>query len=205
MADKFLEDRTQVTAQGSSLSWPAKGKLRQALSDRLLLSEAIDAVAKMVDAYPNGRASITDSYIGSMANLLCQYPRLIALQCTDPARGVPRKTKFIPTIADVVEWCEPLTADMHKTVAHEDAIAVQLAEREEWERGPAERPKQTIEELRAEMRARGLNMGGPKGHTETPETVRAKLGLSQEEWDALPDADPGSWRRLMDKHAPEPR
>ncbi len=158
----------------------------------------------MLDAMPNGRAGVPDSYIGNMAALLCTYPRVIAHGCADPIRGVITKTSFVPTVSEVVKWCDPLTADMHKTVAREDAIAVQLAEREEWERGPAERPKQTIEELRAEMRGRGFNMGGPTGHTETPETVRAKLGLTQEEWDALPDADPGSWRRLMDKHRAAP-
>ncbi len=88
----------------------------------------------MVDAYPNGRAAITDSYLGNMANLLCQYPRVVALRCADPARGVTTKTKFIPTVADVVEWCEPLTADMHRTVAREDKIAAQLRERDDFER-----------------------------------------------------------------------
>lgn len=88
----------------------------------------------MIDAYPNGRASITDSYIGNMANLLCQYPRTVAIQCADPIRGVSTKTKFIPTVADVVEWCEPLTGDMQRTVGREDRIAEQLRDREKFER-----------------------------------------------------------------------
>lgn len=104
------------------------------MADRLMLSEALEAVSKMVDAYPNGRASITDSYIGNMAALLCKYPRMIALRCANPISGVVTKTRFIPTVADVVEWCEPLTADMSRTVGREDAIAKQLAERAEWER-----------------------------------------------------------------------
>lgn len=155
----------------------------------------------MIDAYPNGRASIMDSYLGNMAALLCKYPRLIALRCMDPTIGVATKTKFIPTIADVVEWCEPPTADMHRTVAREDAIAKQIADRKELTVLPP--PKQTIEELRAEMRARGMNMGGPVGHKETPETVKAKLGLTDAQWDAIPDADPGKWQRLCDNHRKE--
>jgi hypothetical protein len=130
----------QETARESSLSWPAGRKLKQALADRLLLSEAIDAVAKMVDAYPNGRASITDSYLGNMANMLCQYPRLVALQCADPIRGVPTKSKFIPTIADVVEWCDPRTNDMQKTVSRDEHIEAQLRAREEWEKSEQARP-----------------------------------------------------------------
>ncbi len=122
------------TAPESSLSWPAKGKLRRALADRLMLSEAIDAVGRMLDANPNGRNGVSDSYIGNMAALLCTFPRLIALQCADPIKGVVTKTKFIPTVADVVQWCEPLTADMQRSVAREDRIDKQLTEREAWER-----------------------------------------------------------------------
>lgn len=206
-----LESRTRTgsqalqtaTAAASSLSWPAKGKLRQAFSDRLALSEGIEAVGRMLDAMPNGRAGVADSYIGNMAALFCQYPRVIALGCAHPTKGVVTKTSFIPTVAEVVQWCEALTADMHKSVVREDRIDQQLRERDEWERGPENPPRQTLEELRAEMRARGFPMGGKAPHTETAASVKAKYGLNDAQWAEIPDAPPaGHWEKLVDAYRP---
>jgi hypothetical protein len=56
--------------------------------------------------------------------------------------------------------------------------------------------KQTIHEIEDEMASRGIYMSGWKArnggkpHNETPESVRAKFGLTQEQWDALPNAPP---------------
>lgn len=205
------DDRTRTgsrelqtaTAAGNLLSWPARGKLRQAFADRMTLSEGIEAVGRMLDAMPNGRAGVADSYIGNMAALLCGYPRIVALGCAHPTRGVVTKTNFIPTVSEMVKWCEPLTSDMHKSVSHEDQIGQQFRERDEHENCPSDPPKQTLEELRAEMRERGLNMGGPVGHKETPESVKAKLGLTDAQWDAIPDAPPaGHWGSLVSAYRP---
>lgn len=171
----------------------------------MTLSEGLEAVGRMLNAMPNGRAGVADSYIGNMAALLCTFPRVVAQRCADPVHGVVTKTSFTPTVAEVVKFCEPLTGDMHRVVAREAAIAKQLEERAELENGPPSgRPKQTLEELRTEMRARGFPMGGPVPHKETPETVREKLNLTQAQWDAIPDADPGHWDQLMAKHRAAP-
>jgi hypothetical protein len=176
--------------------------VRWALQDRLIPSEAIEAVGAMIDAIPNGRAAITDSYIGNIASLLCQYPRQVALGCADPLRGVLTKTRFVPTICDVVEWCDPQREAMQRTVRREDQIAQQFLEREEFAALPP--PKQTVEEVRAEMRERGLPMGSATAaHTDTPASAMARFGLSQAEWDAIPNQpNPGHWQRLMDSHRP---
>lgn len=106
----------------------------------MTLSEGLEAVGRMLNAMPNGRAGVADSYIGNMAALLCTFPRVVAQRCADPVHGVVTKTSFTPTVAEVVKFCEPLTSDMHRVVAREDAIAKQLEEREEWDRRPAPPP-----------------------------------------------------------------
>src|SRR6476646_2000605 len=99
--------------------------VRRALADRLMLSEAIDAVGRMIRGYANsGQAG--KSYIGAIAELLMHYPRSVALRCADPYRGVARETKFMPTPADVIGFCERTTAPMHEEAAREERVAVQL-------------------------------------------------------------------------------
>lgn len=107
--------------------------VKLALRDRLLLSEAIDAVGRMIRGYANsGQAG--RSYIGAIAELLLQYPRGVALRCADPFRGVARDTKFMPTPADVIGFCEKACAPMYEEAAREDRVADQLRARVEWEK-----------------------------------------------------------------------
>lgn len=105
--------------------------MKRVLDDRLLLSEAIEAVQTLVEAYPNGGANGGDGYIGSLASVLCQYPRLVSVRCADPLRGVSRETKFLPTVADLVVFCERETAPLRRDCAREDRISAQLAARNE--------------------------------------------------------------------------
>lgn len=119
------------TVPQNSLSKRESTSVKRALSDRLFLSEALDAVSKMLSGYPNRPSG--DSYIGAMAALLMRYPRSVALRCADPFNGVARETKFLPTPADVIGWCERATAPMHEEAAREDRIDAQLAAREEWQ------------------------------------------------------------------------
>lgn len=83
------------------------------------LSEAIEIVGKMLQGYPNGR-DVPDSYIGALASVLAQYPRCVTTFAGDPHKGVPRETRFLPTPADVVAWCEREVADLRGIVARDD-------------------------------------------------------------------------------------
>lgn len=175
---------------------------KRELSERLLPSEAIDLVSTLVGAYPNGQPHDPKGYIGVIARLLCQYPRSIATECADPILGVARTTKFLPTTMEMIAFCEGRVTHLESQVKRQLQIEQQLQDRDEWERGPANPPKQTWEEVKAEMAARGFHMGGgPKPHNETPATVQAKLGLTAEQWASLPDAPPaGYWESLVRKH-----
>lgn len=130
------------------------GSLRQALADRMVLSEALQIVGKLLSCYPNGGAQAGKSYVGALAAILVTYPRTIAQQSADPLKGVPRERKFLPTPADLIAWCERETAALRGPVDREDhysKLAREAQERREegeyWERARTTRP--TLDELRA--------------------------------------------------------
>ena len=120
------------------------------------MQEAIEAVGKMLNAYPNARDGVRDGYMGTIAALLCQYPRSVALHCANPINGVCRETKFLPTVAEVVAWCEPNTGHMRRTVEFEHRSQKQIREREEIEAEnkfePLEYRRKVAERILREMK-----------------------------------------------------
>lgn len=89
----------------------------------------------MVDGSPY-RSQAGDSYLGLIAKVLMEYPRQVAVRCANPIHGVPRETKFLPTVADVVAWCERETEPLRRDVAREQRVIEQIAAREEWQNEP---------------------------------------------------------------------
>ena len=53
-------------------------RLPQVLSDRITLSESIEAVGRIVSCYPNGGSNADKAYIGALAFALSRYPPVIA-------------------------------------------------------------------------------------------------------------------------------
>jgi RNA:NAD 2'-phosphotransferase (TPT1/KptA family) len=94
--------------------------VRAALSDKPLLSEAIEVVGEMLKGYANGGANASGSYIGALAQVLSHYPRMIALRAGDLVTGVPRETRFLPTPADVISWCERELTEWRTIVERDD-------------------------------------------------------------------------------------
>lgn len=94
--------------------------MRTALADRLALSEAIEVVRLMLRGYANGGQQASGSYIGALAQVLAHYPRCVASGAGDLVAGVPSTTKFLPTPADIISWCDPKTQDLREVVERAD-------------------------------------------------------------------------------------
>lgn len=61
----------------------------------------------MLSAYPETSTSCSDEYLATLAQVLCGYPREIAIQACSPVHGVPKQHKdFKPTAGQVRQWCE---------------------------------------------------------------------------------------------------
>jgi len=96
----------------------------------MTFSEAIEAVGRLISAFPNGTPQDPKGYIGALSGILLEYPRSIALRCADLRLGVARETRFLPTVADLVAWCERETASMRGIVETEDREARIIREME---------------------------------------------------------------------------
>lgn len=79
-------------------------------------------VIRMLSAYPDSNAGSSDEYLMTLAELLCQFPREVAVQACSPIHGVPKKCQqFRPTAGQVRQWCEDASESI-------------------WERAKLERP-----------------------------------------------------------------
>ncbi len=158
-------------------------------------------VSRLLGGYPSLSLHDPQTYIASVTTLLCSFSWWVGERAIEK---VSNESKFVPSKAEVAEACKHFAPD--PSVVHSKPLAVMIEEATERERKEKEQrclepPVQTVEEIRAEMRERGFPMGGMANqHRETPETVRAKLGLSREQWDAIPDAPKGEgfWRGIRE-------
>jgi hypothetical protein len=144
----------------------------------MLLSEALDQVQKLLLGFPNGGANAGKGYIGALAAALAEYPRIVATKCCHPVHGVARETKFLPTVADVVGFCERETDEMRRPIDREDRDRKMRAEFEQraedekfWQADRAARP--TLPELKDKH---GENWGLSGGK---PDPVRAAATREQ--------------------------
>lgn len=149
----------------------------------------------MIAGFPNGSPS--QAYLGTIASLLCTYPRSIATRCADPVRGVARTTKFLPTVADVVAWCEPDANHMRRIVDLEENTQRQFEERDKREAELRAEPLQlrmaVVERVRREMAEAGLPFESDRKlfHGETETTVKERFKISDEQWAAIPNQPGG--------------
>ena len=80
------------------------------------------------------------NYIANFANILTRYPRSVAIKCAHPIDGVVKETQFLPTPADVIDWCEKAARPLREAAAREARIEAQLKARDEWEASARPQP-----------------------------------------------------------------
>lgn len=199
------EKPTSLTLRASLPTNYEPASLRLALAERLLPSEGMDAVQRLLACYPQSvRSEATGGYLGALAAVLCDYPKSIALECCDPRKGVARDTKFLPTVADIVAFCERKRDGWQHVVDMDDResriLGEMRARREAFEAGDMPETRAAfIAQRRAEL---GPNWGIRTGKKQPPtqqearEALIAKIG--QDAFDALPDAGIRSddWQKL---------
>jgi hypothetical protein len=95
------------------------------------MSEATTLAADILSQFPNMRTA-ADGFTGSLAAVLADYPRQVAIKCANPRHGIARETQFL-SIAAVVAWCERQTEPMRQDVSREQRVKAQLEARDEWD------------------------------------------------------------------------
>ena len=151
-------------------------------------------------------------FLTAIVTVLMHYPLEVAARAADPFTGLPSLQPWIPTPYDVKQFLESQMAFSRNKIAWEARSRAQLEERAGIE---AQRkvPKQTVQEVGDEMAQRGVFLPGyikgvghvPGVATETPKSVCAKFGLSQAQWDALPDDTVRGGAKYVDPLTTTPR
>lgn len=160
------------------------------MDERLILSEAIDLVTRMIAGYAN-RGQADRAYIGAMAQILMEYPKAVAMACANPIHGVVRECKFMPTPSDMIGFCEKRTRPICEQVDREVRVKRQIEDVEAW------RNQKVSGSLKAKGRAWldrsdpvARKLSGIKTQAELAAEARARLerefGLDLV--DAVPDA-----------------
>jgi hypothetical protein len=189
------QGRALASSAGASPEACGSSNLSVLFKQRMALSEAIEAASRIVEAYPNGGKDAGKSYLGALAAILGAYPKQVATECSDPATGIVCECRFLPTVADIVAWCEARTKPLQRQVSRDSRLKEQFELREEFEREQtAQRPARlTLDELKEKYGDWYDNWRVPGTKAaQLCERARADLigQIGQAAFNALPDAQP---------------
>jgi hypothetical protein len=146
----------------------------------------------IVGTYPNAD-KVGDGYLGAIAAILQQYPASVARQAAALKNGVMRYTKFLPTVADLVSYCEGFTEPLRKQVDYEARVKRQFVDRETFVQSQTveRQGRLSLEELKQKYGDWQDNWR-PLGELQArlQKEARGKLiaEFGQEAFDAVPNA-----------------
>jgi len=87
----------------------------------------------MLACYRLPDAGDPEVFVAAVAAVFSHYPPEIAQRVADPVSGLPAKSKWIPSVAEVREACDRLHGENLRMAQSDARRHRQLAEREEWE------------------------------------------------------------------------
>jgi hypothetical protein len=163
------------------------------------MAEYIRLGRLLLGSYRKGEANDPEVYVSGVVRILSAYPLDVVRRVVDPLDGLPSYCDWLPKFSEVKAACDRINGPsvLDRMLAWDTRTAAQLAEREKIAALPA--PKQSYSDFRAEMAARGLPIEKrDKRIAGTVEAVMAKFGITQEQWDAMPDipeATMAKWER----------
>lgn len=111
-------------------------------------------------------------------------------QALDVSVGLPARFKWWPKISEIKESLDELHAPYVEAVRWERQARAQIAERPAAAL-PDMRSKKTYAQLAEDCAARGFPIGKVKYRGPDDQlagSLRAKFGISQDDWDAIPNA-----------------
>lgn len=72
----------------------------------------------LLGSYSRARPHDPETYTDSIAATLAGYSREVIARATDPRTGIQRKSKWLPEVADVVEFCDAEVARQRIVAMH---------------------------------------------------------------------------------------
>lgn len=101
--------------------------------EAVLKSYAAKRARLLFGCYRKGDANDPETYVAAITAVLSRYEESVIRAVTHPAKGLPIRTNFLPTVKEVFEACEALDEPRREAEARKKRIEKQLAEREESE------------------------------------------------------------------------
>lgn len=149
---------------------------------------AVDsALSRMLGGF--NRHLDVGSFVEVMLDLLREFPAWAILdgctKITHDQHGLnpPFNPNFGPTDNQVCQVVAGVVAPYRQKLARvQNLLSAPVEEKSE-----DIAPRQTWEEAKAELRQRGMEFGDEPKSVETAETIMKRHGISQEQWDAIPD------------------
>lgn len=141
---------------------------------------------RLLGCYRTGDANDPEVYISAVVAVLAQYPPDVIRSVTEPTTGLPSKLNWLPTVREVTQACEEIEGPRRRIREWEASARRQIQDRKPLQITD-NRPRPTYEELVERCAKDGLFIG-PKGvERVNPENVREKYGISQDQWNAIPN------------------
>jgi hypothetical protein len=156
--------------------------------------EAVRLVKRMMGCYPSLSLHDPQVYVAELVTVLTGYPLDIGAEAIEKAKK--ESPKFIPTVPELRIACETLVKSKRDAWTYarqwEEQSRRQLREREAAEAAtePIEHRWRVADRIRNELRAAGFRIGAKREYDPrfTVAAVKEKLGSTEEQWAALPDA-----------------
>lgn len=127
----------------TAIALAPKSHLQKIAESRITMSEAVRLVGQIVRGYPNGGNSAGKGYVGAMAEVLTRYPVPTATRAADPYAGVTRSCPdFLPTVPQLIAWCEKDADGYHRAIEREMRVAQQIKNRPPAAPSPSLKPGQ---------------------------------------------------------------
>lgn len=147
------------------------------------------AARYLLGCFRTGDANDPEVFISAVIRILRAYPMDIVQKVIDPLDGIPGRQNWLPTPHEVKAACDALYLPRLRAEQREKDLQRQLAEREENEARGRRPSYQELVDLCAKD---GLFIGERRLHRLPGDAaeVKAHLGISDEQWDAIPDSPP---------------
>lgn len=156
-------------------------------------AEKLELAAKytklLLGCYRMGDANDPEVYTAAIIAIFSDYSEEVMRDVADPRRGLPSKIQWLPTVKEVREACEKRANQRDWVDVWEARSRAQIEERARLEYIHKE-PRETWAETKADLERRGFKFSEKPKLFETAEDVRTKYGISQDQWNAIPDLPP---------------
>lgn len=169
--------------------------LSQTVLTPMSSEQAANLVKQLLGCYPSLSLHNPEVYITAMTALLSGFSLWVGQRAI---AEVSKTAKFVPSVAEVSEACErhaPAKDTRTWVDEWEWRAKLQLEDRARAEAPAAPDERKRIEQGFADLLAH-LRRDRRQENEFTPEAVKAKFGISDAQWDAIPDSPLKNWKML---------